>query len=114
MMCLKIQSVKGDGLSINCCPLFRLRIQLFFILLLKMEYKILGIRENDSMDAARKALKTIRILYHPDKLISLPALEKEKNKKFLSLAEEAYDVIKKKACRDKCAATHDQSVSFYH
>lgn len=62
----------------------------------KMEYRILGLRENATMDDAKKALKAIRVEYHPDKHTTSSSREKKRAAHFLSLAEEAYERIEQK------------------
>lgn len=61
-----------------------------------MEYRILDIPENCTLEQATKALRSVRIQYHPDKLVNLPSSEIEKNRRFLNLAEEAFECIRKK------------------
>lgn len=61
-----------------------------------MEYRILDVSERCTLEDATKSLKRIRVKYHPDKLMNLPQLEKDKNKHFLNLAEEAFECIRKR------------------
>ena len=61
-----------------------------------MEYDILGIAEDASIDEAKRAIHKIRLTYHPDKLTDASEKEKDKSQKFLILAEKAYKRIKDK------------------
>lgn len=63
-----------------------------------MEYSVLGIPINSSLKDAQKALKDIRARYHPDRRQNqLESVErKNEMRKFVMLAEEAYDRIKKR------------------
>lgn len=62
----------------------------------KMEYSILGLNENANLEEAKRAIKTIRVEYHPDKNMNAAESEKTKSRHFLNLANEAYERIKKK------------------
>lgn len=64
--------------------------------MIKMEYEVLGIPENSSMEEARRAMHKIRLANHPDKLTNVSINEKEKSQQFLILAEKAYKRIKDK------------------
>ena len=57
-----------------------------------MEYEILGIPENSSLDDAKKALNNIRLSNHPDKL---PVSEQLRGNIILRQAESAFMRIKK-------------------
>ena len=99
-----ISRFRSSEILLTACPHFhklkidfrRLYTVFFSHIRKKMEYKILGIDENDPLDIAQKAMKKIRIKYHPDKLLSLPHVEQEKNKSFLILAEEAFEHVRNK------------------
>lgn len=58
-----------------------------------MEYKILKVPNNCSLEHAKKALNNIRLQYHPDKIQHLPKSEQDKNVHYLQLASEAYMII---------------------
>ena len=58
-----------------------------------MEYKVLGLSENASLEEMKKALHKIREQSRPDILISLPEIERKKNKHYLQLAEESFQII---------------------
>ena len=57
-----------------------------------MEYEILGIPENSSLDDAKKSLNQIRLTNHPDKL---PVSEQLRGNIILRQAESAFMRIKK-------------------
>tara|TARA_B100000214_G_scaffold375264_1_gene360879 strand:+ start:911 stop:1348 length:438 start_codon:yes stop_codon:yes gene_type:complete len=61
-----------------------------------MEYTILGIDKNSSINEAKSALRKIRLENHPDKLINVSSSEKQKALQLLQLSEEAYRRIKEK------------------
>ena len=62
-----------------------------------MEYSVLGIPNDSSLKDAQKALKEIRAKYHPDRRQNqLESIERqEEMRRFVTLAEEAFDRIKK-------------------
>ena len=43
----------------------------FYIPMIKMEYEILGIPENSSIQEAKRAMHKIRLANHPDKLTNV-------------------------------------------
>ena len=59
-----------------------------------MEYEILDIPENSSLECAKRAIHKIRLRHHPDKLFNLSESEKEKSAIILRNAESAYKRIK--------------------
>lgn len=61
-----------------------------------MEYEVLGVSENCSIEDAKRAMHKIRLTHHPDKLTDASQNEKEKSQQFLILAEKAYKRIKDK------------------
>ena len=54
-----------------------------------MEFSILGIRNEASLDEAKRALRQIRINNHPDKNINLTTLQLQSLRHLVTLAEEA-------------------------
>lgn len=70
-----------------------------------MEYEILGIPEDSSVQNAKRAINKIRLTYHPDKLRDASAQEQEKSASFLVLAEKAYKRIKQKKIVDDSIAS---------
>lgn len=61
-----------------------------------MEYKILGIPENATLEETKKALKKIKVDYHPDKYVNATEEQLKRNLHYIHLAEEAYRQIKEK------------------
>ena len=58
-----------------------------------MEFSILGIRNDASLDEAKRALRQIRINNHPDKNTNATQLQLQTLKHLVMLAEEAYQRI---------------------
>lgn len=58
-----------------------------------MEYKILGLSENATVEEAEKALHKIRKQCRAEALTSLPDIERVKNKHYLDLSEESFQRI---------------------
>lgn len=61
-----------------------------------MEYRILNISPDSSVEEAHKAMKKIRIDLHPDKNINLNKKQLEIHKRLLNLSENAFDIIIKR------------------
>lgn len=58
-----------------------------------MEFSILGIRNEASLDEAKRALRQIRINNHPDKNTNATPLQLQSLKHLVTLAEESYQRI---------------------
>jgi DnaJ-class molecular chaperone len=58
-----------------------------------MEFSILGIRNEASLDEAKRALRQIRINNHPDKNTNATTLQLQSLKHLVTLAEESYQRI---------------------
>ena len=61
-----------------------------------MEFSVLGIPENSSLDDAKRALRQIRINNHPDKNRNATQLQLQTLQHLVNLAEEAYQRINSK------------------
>lgn len=61
-----------------------------------MEFSVLGITENSSLDDAKRALRQIRINNHPDKNRNATQLQLQTLQHLVNLAEEAYQRINSK------------------
>lgn len=61
-----------------------------------MEFSILGIQENSSLDEAKRAVRQIRINNHPDKNRNATQLQLQTLQHLVNLAEEAYQRINSK------------------
>ena len=66
---------------------------------MKNYYKILGLPNNASKDAVKKAYRKLAMEHHPDRVVSRglsPELVKTANKKFSEI-QNAYDLV----CKEK-------------
>jgi curved DNA-binding protein CbpA len=61
-----------------------------------MEFSVLGIPENSSLEDAKKALKQIRINNHPDKNKNATQMQLQTLQNLVNLAEEAFQRINSK------------------
>ena len=71
------------------CKLKNYSHQIFVHVLCKMEFDILGVDVNCTLDDARHAINKIRLAHHPDRLRDIPEKEREKNQQFLIFGRES-------------------------
>lgn len=66
-----------------------------------MEYKVLGVSENASLEDAKRALRRIRIECHTDKLVDAVPAHRKLAQHARELAELAYERLEKKAKKNQ-------------
>jgi len=63
--------------------------------ILKKAYALIGVAENESMEAIKKAYRKLAKLHHPDKVIHLGKAYQHKAKEKFQTIVEAYEIIQK-------------------